>query len=91
MYWIELFILALQQLPPLGVATLIFFIAYVENIFPPWPGDLLVVFAGTIVGIGRTDSPEQAQSRAGACGIPGWPHISQAGICRVVRVAKELP
>jgi membrane protein DedA with SNARE-associated domain len=42
----------LQQLPPAGVLALVFFIAYIENIFPPSPSDVLLVFAGTLVGVG---------------------------------------
>lgn len=42
----------LQQLPPAGVLALMFFIAYIENIFPPSPSDVLLVFAGTLVGVG---------------------------------------
>ncbi|HKX32055.1 MAG TPA: DedA family protein [Blastocatellia bacterium] len=46
------FITWLQQLPPYGVLALIFFIAYIENIFPPSPSDMLIVFAGTLIGVG---------------------------------------
>jgi membrane protein DedA with SNARE-associated domain len=42
----------LQQLPPLGVLGLMFFVAYIENVFPPSPSDVLLVFAGTLVGVG---------------------------------------
>jgi membrane protein DedA with SNARE-associated domain len=42
----------LQHLPPAGVLALMFFIAYIENIFPPSPSDVLLVFAGTLIGIG---------------------------------------
>jgi membrane protein DedA with SNARE-associated domain len=42
----------LQTLSPVGVLGLMFFIAYIENIFPPSPSDVLLVFAGTLVGIG---------------------------------------
>src|SRR5215813_10747376 len=42
----------LQTLPPLGVLALMFFIAYIENIFPPSPSDVILVFAGTLIGIG---------------------------------------
>ncbi len=42
----------LQQLPPAGVLALMFFIAYIENIFPPSPSDVLLVFAGTLIGVG---------------------------------------
>jgi len=42
----------LQTLPPVGVLALVFLIAYIENIFPPSPSDMLLVFAGTLIGIG---------------------------------------
>jgi membrane protein DedA with SNARE-associated domain len=48
-------ILWLQQLPPLGVLALMFFIAYIENIFPPSPSDVALVFAGTLIGLGTID------------------------------------
>jgi membrane protein DedA with SNARE-associated domain len=41
-----------QQLAPAGVLGAIFLVAYIENIFPPSPSDLLLVFAGTLVGLG---------------------------------------
>jgi len=42
----------LQHLPWQGVLALMFLIAYVENIFPPSPSDVLLVFAGTLIGLG---------------------------------------
>lgn len=33
----------------------IFFIAYIENVFPPSPSDVVVLFAGSLVGMGRLD------------------------------------
>jgi membrane protein DedA with SNARE-associated domain len=45
----------LQELSPLAVLGLMFFIAYIENIFPPSPSDVLLVFVGTLVGIGTVD------------------------------------
>jgi membrane protein DedA with SNARE-associated domain len=45
----------LQQLPPLGVLALMFLFAYVENIFPPSPSDVVLVFAGTLIGLGTID------------------------------------
>lgn len=42
-------------LPPIGIIAFSFFIAYVENIFPPSPSDILIVFCGTLVGIGTID------------------------------------
>lgn len=49
---IESLIAFLQSLPPFGVLGVTFFIAYVENIFPPSPSDVLLVFIGTLVGLG---------------------------------------
>lgn len=49
---VEKTILWLQQLSPFGVMMAIFLIAYIENIFPPSPSDVLLVFAGTLIGIG---------------------------------------
>ena len=42
----------LQQLHPVGILALMFFIAYIENIFPPSPSDVLLVFTGTLIGVG---------------------------------------
>src|SRR5262245_3004474 len=52
MDFIEQMIGWLQQLPPSGVLLFMFFVAYIENIFPPSPSDVLIVFAGTLIGIG---------------------------------------
>ncbi|MCI0336056.1 MAG: DedA family protein [Acidobacteria bacterium] len=52
---IEQLIAWLQQLPPLGVLALIFIVAYVENIFPPAPSDVMLVFGGTLIGVGAID------------------------------------
>lgn len=49
---VEKTILWLQQLSPFGVMVAIFLICYVENVFPPSPSDVLLVFAGTLIGIG---------------------------------------
>ncbi len=51
MDFIEHAILWLQTLSPVGVLALVFFISYIENIFPPSPSDMLLVFAGTLIGI----------------------------------------
>jgi membrane protein DedA with SNARE-associated domain len=48
----EQLVVWLQQLPPLGVLALVFVIAYIENVFPPSPSDVLLVFAGTLAGVG---------------------------------------
>lgn len=49
---LESIVTFLQSLPPWGVLGVTFLIAYIENIFPPSPSDVLLVFCGTIVGIG---------------------------------------
>ncbi len=49
---IESIILYLQSLPPEGVLLAAFVITFTENIFPPAPSDVLLVFCGTLVGIG---------------------------------------
>ena len=49
----ETIISTLQQLNPIWVYLTIFAIAYIENIFPPSPSDLLIVAGGYLVGIGH--------------------------------------
>lgn len=49
----EQFIQSLSDLDPLWVYAVIFFIAFVENIFPPFPSDVVVVFGGSLVAIGK--------------------------------------
>lgn len=46
------FVQFLQHLPPLGILAALFGIAYLENVFPPSPSDVAIVFGGTLVGIG---------------------------------------
>lgn len=55
MDWVEEGIRLLQQLPPSGVLAVMFLIAYIENIFPPSPSDVLLVFAGALIGFGTID------------------------------------
>jgi len=31
----------------------IFVVSYVENIFPPFPSDVLVVFGGSLIAVGK--------------------------------------
>lgn len=47
----ESIILTLQQLDPFWVYLTIFAVAYIENIFPPSPSDVLIVAGGYLVGI----------------------------------------
>jgi membrane protein DedA with SNARE-associated domain len=43
----------LQSLSPALVYIAVFAIAFIENVFPPSPSDLIIVFGGSLVGIGR--------------------------------------
>lgn len=45
----------LTSLNPLWVYVAVFGIAFIENIFPPFPSDVIVVAAGSLVGIGTVD------------------------------------
>lgn len=49
----EEFIQSLSELDPLWVYIVIFCVAYIENILPPFPSDLVVVFGGSLVAIGK--------------------------------------
>ena len=51
----ENFVSQLQQLNPFWVYTAIFIIAYIENLFPPSPSDVMIVAGGYLVGIGHID------------------------------------
>lgn len=42
----------IQGLPPLGVLLFVCFITFLENIFPPSPSDTILVFCGTLIGLG---------------------------------------
>ncbi len=48
----EHFLHQLQSLDPLVICLVIFGIAFIENVFPPSPSDLIVVFGGSLVGMG---------------------------------------
>jgi len=55
---IEQIVHMLQAVSPGAILGLVFAIAFVENIFPPSPSDVLLVFAGSLVGIGRVGMVE---------------------------------
>ncbi|MCB2204214.1 DedA family protein [bacterium] len=42
----------LSRLDVIWIYAAVFGIAYIENIFPPFPSDIIVVFAGSLVAIG---------------------------------------
>jgi membrane protein DedA with SNARE-associated domain len=43
----------LQSLSPVLIYAIVFAIAFIENVFPPSPSDSIIVFGGSLVGIGR--------------------------------------
>ncbi len=43
----------LQSLSPAWVYAALFAIAYIENIFPPSPSDVIIVAGGSLIGIGH--------------------------------------
>ena len=49
----EDFIQYLQTLSPLLIYLVVFSIAFIENIFPPFPSDVVVVFAGSLISVGQ--------------------------------------
>ena len=49
---VEDFVNNLAHLDPLWVYFAVAGIAYIENIFPPFPSDVIVIAAGSLVGIG---------------------------------------
>jgi membrane protein DedA with SNARE-associated domain len=60
------FILSLQTLDPLWVYVALVGVAFVENLFPPSPSDVAIVFAGSLVGLGTiTFLPALAAATAG--------------------------
>ena len=49
----EDFIQYLQTLSPILIYLVVFSIAFVENLFPPFPSDVVVVFAGSLISVGQ--------------------------------------
>ncbi len=49
---LETLVTYLQSIPPEGVLLFALGITFLENIFPPSPSDTLLVFCGTLVGLG---------------------------------------
>lgn len=42
----------IKGLPPSGVLAFVCFITFLENVFPPSPSDTILVFCGTLIGLG---------------------------------------
>lgn len=49
---LEEIVATLSRLDVVWIYAAVFGIAYIENIFPPFPSDVIVVFAGSLVAIG---------------------------------------
>ncbi len=49
----EEFLRYLQSVPPSVVYLVVFAVAFIENIFPPSPSDLVIVFSGALVSSSR--------------------------------------
>jgi membrane protein DedA with SNARE-associated domain len=47
------FVTWMEALPPIWAYSIVFLIAYGENVIPPIPGDLIVVFGGYLAGLGQ--------------------------------------
>lgn len=47
----------LSQVDTVWIYAAVFLISYIENIFPPFPSDVVVVFAGSLVAIGTGSVP----------------------------------
>jgi membrane protein DedA with SNARE-associated domain len=52
---VEQLIQELSQLNPFWVYLAVAGIAYIENVLPPFPSDVIVVAAGSLVGVGLVD------------------------------------
>jgi membrane protein DedA with SNARE-associated domain len=52
---VEEFLQNLSQLNPLWIYLAIALIACVENVFPPFPSDVVIVAAGSLIGLGKID------------------------------------
>src|SRR6056297_3009470 len=45
----------MEGLPPGWIYVTVFAVAYLENVVPPIPGDMVVVFGGYLAGLGRIE------------------------------------
>lgn len=53
--WFSNFFAWMEALPPLWAYVTLFVVAYGENVIPPIPGDMVVVFGGYMAGVGLLD------------------------------------
>ncbi len=55
---LEEIVVWMRSVDPFMVYAAVFMIAYIENIFPPFPSDVIVVFGGSLAAIGRAGVAE---------------------------------
>lgn len=61
----------IDQLSPLVIYLVVFALSFIENLLPPVPGDLVIVFAGYLVGLDRLSFAPSVIT-AGAGGLLGF-------------------
>lgn len=54
----ETLIQYMQSVDPVLVYTIVFAIAFIENVFPPSPSDSIIVLGGSLIGLGRVGFAE---------------------------------
>jgi membrane protein DedA with SNARE-associated domain len=52
-YWLVDLLEWMQTVAPLWVYAALLFVAYLENVVPPIPGDMVIVFGGYLAGMGH--------------------------------------
>lgn len=78
----------ISDLPAAGLHAFFFFAALLENIFPPWPGDTFIVFAGFLSAHGAVSLPAALLS-TGAGSLAGAWIMYLAGE-KVLHLARSL-
>ena len=53
-------------IPPLAIYAVLFLSCVLESFFPPWPTDVLVLYAGFLAGRGQLDRGSSWPSRSPA-------------------------
>jgi len=54
---LDYFVASLRTLDPALICLTVFLLALMENLFPPLPSDLVIVFGGSLVSLGRVTFP----------------------------------
>lgn len=51
------FAMWIETLPPVGILLVLGIVAYFENVLPPIPGDMVIIFGGYLAGLGLVSFP----------------------------------